>query len=82
MMGYRTPNIDRIAKEGALFTDSYAGQTCTAIIDLFRCVRKLWVKPVKPCSNLDVYQILVYPAGVNFRPCNILQYVVTLGFTN
>ena len=23
MMGYRTPNIDRIAKEGALFTDSY-----------------------------------------------------------
>jgi arylsulfatase A-like enzyme len=24
MMGYRTPNIDRIAKEGALFTDYYA----------------------------------------------------------
>jgi arylsulfatase A-like enzyme len=30
MMGYRTPNIDRIAREGALFTDVYAGQTCTA----------------------------------------------------
>ena len=30
MMGYRTPNIDRIAKEGALFTDWYAQQSCTA----------------------------------------------------
>ena len=30
MMGYRTPNIDRIAKEGALFTDWYGGQSCTA----------------------------------------------------
>ena len=30
MMGYKTPNIDRIAKEGALFTDTYAQQTCTA----------------------------------------------------
>jgi arylsulfatase A-like enzyme len=30
MMGYRTPNIDRIAKEGALFTDCYAQQSCTA----------------------------------------------------
>ncbi len=29
-MGYRTPNIDRIAKEGALFTDAYAQQSCTA----------------------------------------------------
>ncbi len=30
MMGYRTPNIDRIAKEGAIFTDVYAQQSCTA----------------------------------------------------
>ena len=30
MMGYRTPNIDRIAKEGAIFTDHYAQQSCTA----------------------------------------------------
>jgi arylsulfatase len=29
-MGYRTPNIDRIAKEGALFTDWYGQQSCTA----------------------------------------------------
>ncbi|MBK5565839.1 arylsulfatase [Ensifer sp. 2YAB10] len=30
LMGYRTPNIDRIAKEGAIFTDSYGQNSCTA----------------------------------------------------
>ena len=30
LMGYKTPNIDRIANEGALFTDYYAEQSCTA----------------------------------------------------
>jgi arylsulfatase A-like enzyme len=30
LMGYRTPNIDRIAAEGAIFTDSYGQQSCTA----------------------------------------------------
>jgi arylsulfatase len=30
MMGYRTPNIDRIGQEGALFTDWYGQQSCTA----------------------------------------------------
>jgi arylsulfatase len=29
-MGYMTPNIDSIADEGALFTDMYAQQSCTA----------------------------------------------------
>ena len=29
-MGYRTPNIDRIAFEGARFTDLYGQQSCTA----------------------------------------------------
>jgi arylsulfatase len=30
MMGYRTPNIDRIANEGMMFTDYYGEQSCTA----------------------------------------------------
>jgi arylsulfatase A-like enzyme len=30
VMGYQTPNIDRIAKEGILFTDYYGEQSCTA----------------------------------------------------
>ncbi|MXP63570.1 arylsulfatase [Roseomonas sp. M0104] len=30
IMGYRTPNIDRIGREGAIFTDAYGQQSCTA----------------------------------------------------
>ena len=30
IMGYQTPNIDRLAKEGAMFTDAYGQQSCTA----------------------------------------------------
>jgi len=30
LMGYKTPNIDRLAKEGMMFTDYYAEQSCTA----------------------------------------------------
>ena len=30
VMGYRTPNIDRVAKEGMIFTDYYGEQSCTA----------------------------------------------------
>src|SRR5882672_11337643 len=30
LMGYKTPNIDRVAKEGAMFTDWYGQQSCTA----------------------------------------------------
>src|SRR5262245_54065754 len=30
LMGFKTPNIDRIAKEGVMFTDYYGEQSCTA----------------------------------------------------
>ena len=30
VVGHRTPNIDRLAKEGMMFTDSYGEQSCTA----------------------------------------------------
>ena len=30
VMGYKTPNIDRLAREGAMFTDWYGQQSCTA----------------------------------------------------
>jgi arylsulfatase len=30
LMGFKTPNIDRVAKEGVIFTDFYAEQSCTA----------------------------------------------------
>ena len=37
LMGYRTPNIDRIAAEGARFTDYYGEQSCTAGRAAFIC---------------------------------------------
>ena len=37
LMGYRTPNIDRIADEGARFTDYYGEQSCTAGRAAFVC---------------------------------------------
>src|SRR5262245_34580038 len=30
LMGFKTPNIDRVAREGVIFTDYYAEQSCTA----------------------------------------------------
>ena len=35
LMGYQTPNIDRIAKEGMMFTDYYAENSCTAGRSIF-----------------------------------------------
>ena len=37
MMGYQTPNIDRIAQEGVTFTDYYSQQSCTAGRACFIC---------------------------------------------
>ncbi len=37
MMGYTTPNIDRVAKEGVTFTDFYGQQSCTAGRAAFIC---------------------------------------------
>ena len=37
MMGYRTPNIDRVAQEGVTFTDFYGQQSCTAGRAAFIC---------------------------------------------
>ena len=31
LMGYMTPNIDRLAREGMIFTDYYAEQSCTRL---------------------------------------------------
>ena len=49
MMGYRTPNIDRIANEGALITDYYGQQSCTA--GALRLLRAK-VPCVPACSKL------------------------------
>jgi hypothetical protein len=42
LMGYQTPNIDRLAKEGMMFTDTHGDQSCTAGRSTFIA---LWDKP-------------------------------------
>jgi hypothetical protein len=37
VMGYKTPNIDRSAREGAIFTDWYGQQSCTAPSGRLQC---------------------------------------------
>ena len=58
LMGYKTPNIDRIAKEGILFTDSYAEQSCTAGRSAFitgQCVFRTGLSKVgMPGANLGM----------------------------
>ncbi|MCZ8147824.1 MAG: sulfatase-like hydrolase/transferase [Roseomonas sp.] len=44
MMGYRTPHIDRIAREGAMFTDHYAENSCTA-------GRSAFITGQRPCPT-------------------------------
>src|SRR5262245_58329624 len=57
MMGYRTPNIDRIGKEGAIFTDLYAQQSCTAGRGAFitgqSCFRTVLLKFGLPAEKED-----------------------------
>ncbi|WP_082054364.1 sulfatase-like hydrolase/transferase [Methyloterricola oryzae] len=42
VMGYKTPNIDRVAAEGMMFTDYYAEQSCTATKPAARRSRSIW----------------------------------------
>ena len=58
LMGYKTPNIDRIAREGMMFTDYYAEQSCTA----GRCI--VHHRPVRPAHRHDQGR----PAGRDARP--------------
>jgi len=58
LMGYRTPNIDRIAAEGVRFTDYYGEQSCTAGRAAFICgqnpIRTGLTKVGMPGANLGL----------------------------
>ncbi len=45
MMGYQTPNIDRIANEGIIFTDYYGEQSCTAGRSSFIMGQSVFLEP-------------------------------------
>jgi arylsulfatase len=74
LMGYRTPNIDRIAKEGMLFTDYYAEQSCTAGRSSFitgQCTLR---------TGLSKVGIPGAPVGLQARDATIAELLKPLGY--
>jgi arylsulfatase A-like enzyme len=74
LMGYRTPNIDRIAKEGMMFTDYYAEQSCTAGRSTFitgQCTLR---------TGLSKVGVPGSPVGLQDRDITIAQALKPLGY--
>ncbi|HEY7426718.1 MAG TPA: arylsulfatase [Gemmataceae bacterium] len=74
LMGYHTPNIDRIAKEGMLFTDYYAEQSCTAGRSSFitgQCTLR---------TGLSKVGVPAAPVGLQARDATIAELLKPLGY--
>lgn len=65
LMGYQTPNIDRIAKEGMMFTDSYGEQSCTAGRSSF-------------ITGQSVYRTGLSKVGIPAAPIGMSTDIVTI----
>jgi len=65
LMGYSTPNIDRLAKEGMLFTDSYGEQSCTAGRSSF-------------ITGQSVYRTGLSKVGIPAAPVGMSEKIVTI----
>ena len=65
VMGYRTPNIDRIAKEGMMFTDAYGEQSCTAGRSSF-------------ITGQSVYRTGLSKVGIPGAPIGMNEKLVTI----
>ena len=65
LMGYRTPNIDRIAREGMMFTDSYGEQSCTAGRSSF-------------ITGQSVYRTGLSKVGIPGAPIGMNEKIVTI----
>jgi arylsulfatase len=76
MMGYQTPNIDRIANEGALFTDVYAQQSCTA----GRAAFILGQTPFR--TGLLTIGVPGSPQGITKDQPTIAELLKPLGYTS
>jgi arylsulfatase len=76
MMGYQTPNIDRIANEGALFTDVYAQQSCTA----GRAAFVLGQSPFR--TGLLTIGVPGSPQGITKDQPTIAELLKPLGYTS
>ena len=65
LMGYKTPNIDRLAKEGMMFTDCYGEQSCTAGRSSF-------------ITGQSVYRTGLSKVGIPGAPIGMKEDIVTI----
>jgi len=75
IMGYRTPNIDRIAKEGAMFTDFYGQQSCTA----GRAAFITGQSPIR--TGLTKVGFPGAKLGLSFEDPTVAQFLKNLGYS-
>jgi arylsulfatase A-like enzyme len=74
LMGYKTPNIDRLAKEGMMFTDYYAEQSCTAGRSSFitgQCTFR---------TGLSKVGIPAAPVGLQAKDATVAELLKPLGY--
>src|SRR6185369_13108288 len=74
MMGYRTPNIDRVADEGVKFTDYYGQQSCTAGRAAFICGQN----PLR--TGLTKVGLPGAPVGLQAEDPTIAELLKPLGY--
>jgi arylsulfatase A-like enzyme len=74
LMGYKTPNIDRIAREGMMFTDYYAENSCTAGRSTFITGQSAWR------TGLTKVGIPGAPVGLQARDITIAEALKPLGY--
>ena len=75
LMGYQTPNIDRLAKEGMMFTDSYGEQSCTAGRSSFITGQSVMR------TGLSKVGIPAAPIGMNEKIVTIAALLKNEGYT-
>lgn len=73
-MGYRTPQIDRLAKEGALFTDHYAQPSCTA----GRAAFITGMYPIR--SGMTTVGMVGSPLGLKAKDATLAEVLKTVGY--
>jgi len=74
LMGYRTPNIDRIAKEGMKFTDCYGEQSCTAGRSSFITGQSVYR------TGLSKVGVPASPIGLQAEDATIAELLKPLGY--
>lgn len=76
LVGYKTPNIDRIAKEGTIFTDYYAEQSCTAGRSSFILGQSVFR------SGLSKVGMPGAAEGISEKDPTIAELLMPLGYTS